>query len=303
MSFGASASNPTQAQIGESITVREGTLTVEENGDYRWIFDEPYTKNAKTIGVIIDHPPTIGLRNYFRAFSDSKIFDAIINSFIVTIPATIVPITIAAFAAYAFSWMSFPFRNIIFATVVALLIVPLQLAFIPVLSMYANIASWASALNEWLGNCQGTQCEVNAKTFSGLWIAHTAFGLPLAIYILRNYIMGLPKELLESARVDGASHLEIFVKLVAPLSLPALASFAIFQFLWVWNDLLVALILGPSDDLVLPIIIQKQIGTFKSELERLNANAFISMIVPLIVFLSLQKYFVRGLLTGSVKGG
>ncbi|MGR4000601.1 MAG: carbohydrate ABC transporter permease [Alphaproteobacteria bacterium] len=301
--FGAGAANPRQATPGGNITVREGTLTVMPNGNYQWAFNQPYSKDGKTIGVIVNHPPTLGMRNYLRAFTDNKIPRAIVNSFIVTIPATIIPITIAAFAAYAFSWMRFPGRDLLFIAVVAMMVVPLQLAFIPVLSMYAQLAEWATALNIALGKCQGADCQVNAKTFAGLWAAHTAFGLPLAIYLLRNYIVGLPRELIESARVDGASHLQIFTKMVVPLSVPALASFGIFQFLWVWNDLLVALILGPSDDLVLPIVIQKQIGTFKSELERLNASAFISMIVPLIVFLSLQKYFVRGLLAGSVKGG
>ncbi|MDA7984486.1 MAG: carbohydrate ABC transporter permease [Alphaproteobacteria bacterium] len=300
--FGSGAAKPREAAPGESILVRGGELSVSENGDYQWVFAEPYSKGGKTIGVIVDHPPALGPRNYIRAFSDSKIPDAVVNSFIVTIPATVIPITIAAFAAYAFSWMRFPGRDLLFVIVTAMMVVPLQLAFIPVLSMYARLAEWATALNVSLG-CQGEDCAVNAKTFAGLWAAHTAFGLPLAIYLLRNYIVGLPHELIESARVDGASHLKIFTKIVVPLSVPALASFGIFQFLWVWNDLLVALILGPSNDLVLPIVIQKQIGTFKSELERLNASAFISMIVPLIVFLSLQKYFVRGLLAGSVKGG
>lgn len=301
--FGPGASKPDVAGAGDTIDIRGGAFTLSENGDYEWVFNEEYTKSGKTIGVKVDHPPQFGLRNYVRAFIDGRITKSLINSFIVTIPATVIPITIAAFAAYAFSWLSFPGRDILLACVVALLVVPLQLAFIPVLSMYSNLASWASDLNASLGWCEGLECELPAKTFSGLWLAHTAFGLPLAIYLLRNYIAGLPKELLESARLDGASHLQIFVKLVLPLSLPALASYGIFQFLWVWNDLLVALILGPTNDLVLPIEIQKQIGTFKSELERLNASAFISMIVPLIVFLSMQRYFVRGLLAGSVKGG
>lgn len=303
VAFGRGASKPREVLPGESITIREGELTVQGNGDYKWVFAEPYEKAGKTIGVIIAHPPALGLRNYIRAFMDNKMLSALVNSFIVTVPATIIPITIAAFAAYAFSWMRFPGRDLLFIATVALMVVPLQLAFIPVLSMYANLAEWATALNQWIGRCDNQSCEVDAKNFAGLWAAHTAFGLPLAIYLLRNYIVGLPRELLESARVDGASHLQIFVKIIVPLSVPALASFGIFQFLWVWNDLLVALILGPSNDLVLPIVIQKQIGTFKSELERLNASAFISMVVPLIVFLTLQRYFVRGLLAGSVKGG
>lgn len=303
VAYGPGAAKPDVAKPGETVTIRNGDFTLLENGDYRWQFTEPYTKGGKTIGAKVLHPPSFGMRNYVRAFIDGRITNALVNSFIVTIPATVIPVMIAAFAAYAFSWLTFPGRDILLAVVIALLVVPLQLAFIPVLSMYSNIASWASDLQSWLGWCEGQGCEVSAKSFSGLWLAHTAFGLPLAIYLLRNYIAGLPRELLESARLDGASHLQIFTRLVLPLSMPALASYGIFQFLWVWNDLLVALILGPTNDLVLPIEIQKQIGTFKSELERLNASAFISMIVPLIVFLSMQRYFVRGLLAGSVKGG
>ncbi len=301
VAFGKSANNPREARIGESITIRGGQFSIAANGDYQWVFDEPYAKSGKTIGIVINHPPIFGLRNYARAFMDEKIPAALVNSFIVTVPATIVPIFIAAFAAYAFCWMRFVGRDMLFAMTMALMVVPLQLAFIPVLSLYADLAGWATALNIALG-CTGQGCQVDAKNFAGLWFAHTAFGLPLAIYLLRNYIMNIPRELLESAALDGASHLQIFMKIVVPLSMPALASFGIFQFLWVWNDLLVALILGPSNDLVLPIVIQKQIGTFKSELERLNASAFISMVVPLVVFLSLQRYFVRGLLAGSVKG-
>jgi len=301
--FGSGAAKPDAVAAGDTVEIRGGAFSLAQNGDYTWAFDQEYKKGGKTIGAKVLHPPTFGWRNYVRAFQDNRIPNALINSFIVTIPATVIPLMIAAFAAYAFSWLTFPGRDILLAGVIALLVVPLQLAFIPVLSMYAGIASWASELQAWLGWCSGTDCEVPAKTFSGLWLAHTAFGLPLAIYLLRNYIAGLPRELLESARLDGANHLQIFARLVLPLSMPALASYGIFQFLWVWNDLLVALILGPTSDLVLPIEIQKQIGTYKSELERLNASAFISMIVPLIVFLSMQRYFVRGLLAGSVKGG
>jgi len=301
--FGSGASNPDKAAPGDTLTIREGDFTLQANGDYEWVFAQPYTKSGKTIGARVKHPPQFGIRNYKRAFADGRIPNALINSFIVTIPATVIPVMIAAFAAYAFSWMQFPGRDLMLGVVIAMLVVPLQLAFIPVLSMYADVASWAGDLSRSLGWCEGQGCDYPAKTFAGLWMAHTAFGLPLAIFLLRNYIANLPRELMESARLDGATHLEIFTRIVMPLSLPALASYGIFQFLWVWNDLLVALILGPTSDLVLPIEIQKQIGTFKSELERLNASAFISMIVPLIVFLSMQKYFVRGLLAGSVKGG
>ena len=190
--------------------------------------------------------------------------------------------------------------------VVSLMVVPTQLAFLPILQGFSGIASWAAALKAALTDCELTQsCAYPSKTFASLWITHTAFGLPLAIYLLRNYIVGLPRELLESARIDGANHIQIFTRLIVPLSVPALASFSIFQFLWVWNDLIVALYIGPNEntDLVFPIRLEKQLGTFKDQLHLLNASAVISMIVPVIVFLAMQRYFIRGLLAGSVKGG
>ena len=165
---------------------------------------------------------------------------------------------------------------------------------------------WATSLKQWMTDCEITNtCEFPTKSFAGLWLTHTGFGLPLAIFLLRNYIVGLPRELLESAKIDGANHMQIFVKVVVPLSVPALASFSIFQFLWIWNDLLVAMFVGPSttDDIVFPILLERQLGTFGDQLHLLNASAVISMVVPVIVFLAMQKYFIRGLLAGSVKGG
>jgi alpha-glucoside transport system permease protein len=180
--------------------------------------------------------------------------------------------------------MQFPFRNVLFIIVVALLVVPLQMSLIPILRIYSSLDVVGS--------------------YPGLWLAHTGFGLPLAIYLLRNYIGGLPREVIESAQIDGASHFQIFVRLVIPLSIPALASFAIFQFLWVWNDLLVARVfLGQTGDQVLTLRIKGMTGTYGDSWEIMTSSAFISMVVPLIVFFSLQRYFVRGLLAGSVKGG
>ena len=209
---------------------------------------------------------------------------AFLNSLTVTIPATIIPILIAAFAAYGFSWMSFPGRRILFTIVVALLVVPLQIALVPILQDYGRIG-----LN---------------GTFLGVWLAHAGFGLPLATYLLYNYISNLPREILESAFIDGASHFTIFVRLILPLSVPALASFAIFQFLWVWNDYLVALIfLGFNrDNEVLTIRIAGLVGSRGQDWHLLTSAAFVSMIVPLLVFFGLQRYFVRGLMAGSVKG-
>jgi len=261
---------------GEVMDVRGGEFVFQPSGDFTWTFPEATAPKPKNLDVFIK------------------------------IPATIIPITIAAFAAYAFAWMSFPGRDWLFVIVVSLMVVPTQLAFLPVLQGFSGIASWATSLNAWMTDCETTRtCQVASKSFASLWVTHTAFGLPLAIYLLRNYIVGLPKELLESARIDGASHLKIFTRLIIPLSVPALASFSIFQFLWVWNDLIVALYIGPADsaDLVFPIRLQKQLGTFKDQLHLLNASAVISMIVPVIIFLSMQRYFIRGLLAGSVKGG
>jgi alpha-glucoside transport system permease protein len=191
---------------------------------------------------------------------------------------------VAAFAAYAFAWMDFPGRQWIFVTVVALLVIPLQMALIPLLKLYVNF-------------------DLNG-TFPALWLAHTGFGLPLAIYLLRNYIGSLPSSMMESARIDGATHFEIFTKLVVPLSVPVLASFAIFQFLWVWNDLLVGLIFagGDRDSAPMTVRLAQLAGERGNEWQRLTSGAFVSMILPLIVFLALQRYFVRGLLAGSVKG-
>ena len=217
------------------------------------------------------------------------VFRSFINSFTVTIPATIIPILMAAFAAYALAWMRFPFRGLIVAVVVGLLVVPLQMSLIPLLSMYNNIAQAFGA--------------EDGKTYLGVWLAHTAFGLPLAIYLLRNYMAGIPKDILESARIDGASHFKIFTGMILPLSFPALASFSIFQFLWVWNDLLVAMVfLGAQESkLVLTGKLVSLLGSRGNNWEILTAGAFVTIIVPLIVFFSLQRYFVRGLLAGSVK--
>ncbi len=206
------------------------------------------------------------------------------NSLAVSIPATIIPILIAAFAAYAFAWMSFPGRKWFFIMVIALLVVPLQIALVPILSDYVKLG-------------------LNGE-FLGLWLAHTGFGLPLATYLLYNYIRDLPREILESAFLDGASHFTIFTKLILPLSVPALASFAIFQFLWVWNDYLVALIIlgGNRDTMVVTMRLANMVGSRGNDWHILTAGAFVTMIVPLVVFLSLQRFFVRGLMAGSVKG-
>ena len=292
---------------GEVMDVRGGDFSFQANGDFVWSFPEAIAPKPKNLDVFINQDPAFGAEAYFEVLLDNKdVPNALISSFIVVVPATIIPITVAAFAAYAFSWMQFPGRDWLFILVVSLMVVPTQLAFLPILQGLNGLASWATALKQWTTDCELTNtCQFPTKSFAGLWLTHTGFGLPLAIFLLRNYIVALPREILESAKIDGANHMQIFVRVVLPLSVPALASFSIFQFLWIWNDLLVAMFIGPSanDDVVFPILLERQLGTFGDQLHLLNASAVISMVVPVIVFLAMQKYFIRGLLAGSVKGG
>jgi alpha-glucoside transport system permease protein len=210
--------------------------------------------------------------------------NSFINSLAVTLPATIIPIMIAAFAAYAFTFMEFPFRDTLFVVIVALLVVPNQVALVPLLRLYTNF------------NLTGQ--------FAAVYLAHIGFGMPLAIYILRNYMSTLPKAVIESAKIDGASHFKTFWRLIVPMSVPALASFAIFQFLWVWNDLLVALVyLGPiPQNHPLSVTLANLTTNFGGNWQFVTAAAFVSMIIPIIVFFSLQRYFVRGITGGAVKG-
>ncbi len=207
---------------------------------------------------------------------------AFLNSVAVAVPATIIPILIAAFAAYGFAWLNFPGRKMFFTIVVAMLVVPLQIALVPILQDYTKL------------NLNGT--------FLGIWLAHTGFGIPLAVYLLFNYISTLPRDILESAFIDGASSFTIFTQLILPLSVPALASFAIFQFLWVWNDYLVALVLLGDQNRVITSALAAIVGEKGQDWHLLTAGAFISMMLPLAVFFALQRFFVRGMMAGSVKG-
>jgi alpha-glucoside transport system permease protein len=234
--------------------------------------------------------------NYQEVWNGRGFQDAFLNTLAVSIPSVVIPITIAAFAAYAFAWMDFRGRNILFVVVVGLMVVPLQMALIPILRAYTNGASLFGIPIVPDLNLTGS--------YPGVWLAHTGFGLPLAVYLLRNYMGSLPSSMVESAKIDGASHYEIFTKLMLPLSVPVLASFAIFQFLWTWNDLLVALVfLGiDPDKSVLTVQISQLAGRGEGSLNLLPAAAFISMILPLVVFFTLQRFFVRGLTAGSVKG-
>lgn len=224
------------------------------------------------------------LENYQQVLTTNNMAPSFINSLFISIPATVIPILVAAFAAYAFAWMEFPGRNILFVTVVGLLVVPLQMTLIPILRVYTALGI--------------------TGTFIGIWLAHTGYGLPFSIYLLRNFFGGLPREMFESAYLDGASPVTAFFQLALPTSVPALASLAIFQFMWVWNDLLIALIYLGGNPRVAPmtLTIANLTGSLGQGWQLLTAAAFISMTLPLIVFFSMQRYFVRGILAGSVKG-
>jgi alpha-glucoside transport system permease protein len=250
----------------------------------QWTMDTNFTLNNYSSVLIGQQYTYTSPSGDVTTEQGQNLNNAFLSSLMVAIPGTIIPILIAAFAAYAFAWTRFRGRGLMFALVVALLVIPLQVALIPILRDYTSLGINGSYL--------------------GLWLAHTGFGLPLAIYLLYNYISQLPREIFESAFLDGASQFTVFTRLVLPLSVPALASFAIFQFLWVWNDYLVALIfLGTQGNTaVLTIRLANIVGSRGQDWHLLTAGAFVSMIVPLVVFFSLQRFFVRGLLAGSVKG-
>lgn len=275
--------------VGDTAELKDGAaITVQANGDYILTSPTEMTGRGQRVFVTAQTPPEFTLGNYqnvlFSGDATDSMAKAFFNTLTVTIPATIIPIVIAAFAAYALAWMEFPGRAILIAIVVGLLVVPLQLALIPLLRLHLGIGI--------------------GKGYLGVWLAHTGFGLPLAIYLLRNYMVGLPRDIIENARVDGATDFQIFTKIILPLSFPALASFAIFQFLWTWNDLLVAkvfLIDATGETTVMTNQIVELLGTRGGNWEILATAAFVSIAVPLLVFFMMQKYLVRGLLAGSVK--
>jgi alpha-glucoside transport system permease protein len=234
--------------------------------------------------------------NYQSVLTHQGMGRAFVNSIIISVPVTLLVIFFAAFAAYAFAWMRFPFRSGLFLVMVGLLVVPLQMTLIPILRLYVQLTPHTQ-MPLLGGNLFGV------SSFPGIWLAHTAYGLPFAIYLLRNFFGSLPKDLVESAYLDGASDAGVFFRIILPLSVPALGALAIFQFLWVWNDLLVALILlGDPRLYPMTVNITNLVSSFGSNYQVLTAAAFISMIVPLIIFFALQRYFVQGLLTGAVKG-
>ncbi|MDN5567175.1 MAG: carbohydrate ABC transporter permease [Paracoccus sp. (in: a-proteobacteria)] len=287
VSWGTNARAPDANKPGDTVEVDPGIdLTVAADGSYVISSAQPFDMTrGERIFTTTSSPPSFTTDNYARVMTAGGLGRAFMNTMTVTIPATVIPILIAAFAAYALAWMQFPGRAVLTACVVGLLVVPLQVALIPLLRLHNDLGI--------------------GKGYLGIWLAHTGFGLPLAVYLLRNYMVGLPREVIESARVDGATEFQIFRRIILPLSFPALASFAIFQFLWVWNDLLVATVfLGNTrEQLVMTGLLRELMGSRGGEWEILATSAFISIAVPLAVFFAMQKYLVRGLLAGSVKGG
>ncbi|WP_341861758.1 carbohydrate ABC transporter permease [Gymnodinialimonas sp. 57CJ19] len=306
--FGLRGREPGAFAAGQTAENRDGgTVVVNADGSYVYTSPEPIDDAGPRLYFLAETPPDFTLGNYAEVltgldeeeraqeiasgatfgellFEETGIFRNFINTLTVTIPATIIPILIAAFAAYALAWMDFPGRGFLIACVVGLLVVPLQLALVPLLNLHNQIGI--------------------GQSFLGIWLAHTGFGLPLAVYLLRNYMVGLPRDIIESAKVDGATDFQIFTKIILPLSFPALASFAIFQFLWTWNDLLVAKVFLPStgDAQVMTVkIADDLLGSRGGDWGILATAAFVSIAIPLVVFFSMQRYLVRGLLAGSVK--
>ena len=284
--FGITGRDPGGFPAGTEAENRDDGITVV-NADGSFTFttsENPDEEGFPRIYFVAETPPDFDLENYETVLGGAGMGQAFINTLTVTIPATVIPILIAAFAAYALAWMDFPGRGLLIACVVGLLVVPLQLALVPLLKLHQQVGI--------------------GQSFVGIWLAHTGFGLPLAIYLLRNYMVGLPRDIIESAKVDGATDFQIFTRIILPLSFPALASFAIFQFLWTWNDLLVAKVFLPSSDeswVMTVRIADDLLGSRGGDWGILAAAAFVSIAVPLLVFFTMQRYLVRGLLAGSVK--
>ena len=290
-SYGITSKDINKYKVGEIAKLNNGTeIEVKENGEYIWKSSKPFNnKRGKRIFVTALSPPKFTLNNYKEVLFKEGLGQAFLNTLTVAIPSTVIPLIICSFFAYALSWMKFWGRDTLFAIVVASLVVPLQMSLIPLLSIYNDF---------------GALFNVGAKSYPGVWLAHTGFGLASTTFLLRNFIKSLPAEMIEAARVDGATHYDIFLRIILPLSIPAFASVFILQFLWVWNDLLVGLIFldqVPSE-IILTAKLRELLGSRGENWEILTTGAFVSMTVPLFIFFALQRYFIRGLVAGSVKG-
>ena len=266
------------------------SITVQANGDYVWRGnDDQLSGRGQRVFVTVRAPPEFTLENYrwmlFDEKNNNSMSQAFLNTLTMAIPSTIIPIAIAAFAAYALAWMNFRGRGLLIAAVVAGLAVPPNIALIPVLKLHMDIGI--------------------GKSYLGMWLAHSAFTLPFAIFLLHNYMAGIPREIIENAKLDGATDFQIFIKIILPLSIPALASWAIIQFLWTFNDLLGPMVFlhnNTGDNMVMTHKLTKLYGMYSERWELIATSTFVSMAVPLAVFFAMQRYFLRGLLAGSIKG-
>ena len=256
--------------IGLLVTSLRPELATQQSGWWSALFN-PFSSEWTT-------------QNYDQVLNNNGMFDSFVNSLVVALPATIIPIMFAAFAAYAFTFMRFRGRDVIFIVIIGLMVVPIQSTFVTLLQRFGN--------DGW---------DING-TFLAMWLLHTTFGMPLCIYILRNYMTTLPKSVIESAEIDGATHYQTFWRLIVPMSVPALAAFAIFQFLWVWNDLMIALLFLGFDDATVTVNLSQLMGRLGEGWQLLTAAAFVTMIIPMIVFFTLQRFFIRGMTSGAVKG-
>ncbi|MFI8998928.1 carbohydrate ABC transporter permease [Streptomyces sp. NPDC053542] len=230
---------------------------------------------------VFTQPAQLTWSNYSQLLGNAKIMDSLVTTALITVPATVLVVVIGALAGYAFAWMDFPGRDACFMVVVGLLVVPVQVALIPVARLFGAVGLF--------------------QTTAGVVLFHTAFGLPFAVFLLRNFFAEIPRELLEAARLDGASELRLFTRVVMPLGGPAIASLGIFQFLWVWNDMLIALIFADSGNPPITVALQQEVRQFGNNIDVLAPGAFVSMIIPLVVFFAFQRQFVSGVMAGAVK--
>ena len=290
-SFGITSKRINEFSIGEiAIFKDKSEVTVDENGHYLWKSKTEFMKKkGKRLFTTSLSPPSFTFDNYREVLFQEGIGRAFINTVAVALPSTLIPLIICSFFAYALTWMKFFGRDTLLAIIIASLVVPLQMSLIPILTFYNDF---------------GALFGVSATSYPGGWMAHTGFGLASTTFLLRNFLKSLPNEMMEAAKVDGASHYDIFLKIILPLSIPAFASIFILQFLWCWNDLLVGLVFldqVPSE-IILTAKLKELLGSRGENWEILTTGAFVSMTVPLFIFFALQKYFIRGLIAGSVKG-
>mgnify|MGYP001268228596 FL=1 len=291
LSYGITSKDINAYKVGEVAILKDKSeIIVFENGKYQWKSKSEFKKKkGRRLFITATSPPSFTLDNYKEVIFKEGLGQAFLNTIAVALPATLIPLIICSFFAYSLTWMNFFGRDLLLASIIASLVVPLQMSLIPILTIYNDL---------------GALFNIEAKSFPGVWMAHTGFGLASTTFLLWNFMKSLPNEMLEAAKVDGASHYDTFMRIVIPLSIPAFASIFILQFLWVWNDLLVGLVFldkHPSE-IILTAKLKELLGSRGENWEILTTGAFISMTVPLFIFFSLQRFFIRGLVAGSVKG-